>query len=126
MDRIPEIRRGGENGIYTQRMAYEDWVKRAGADFPNLVVLVRLMLAHIPSSVDPERNASNLKLTLTKSRNRLDYDSLNAEFQVTENGKPQFTDECEKFLGRITEDVIAGGFSGNGFRDNLEFMVNVE
>ena len=126
LDRIPEIWRGGENGIYTQRMAYEDWVKRAGADFPNLVKLVRLMLAHIPSSVDPERNASNLKLTLTKSRNRLEYDSLNAEFQVTENGKPQFIDECEKFLGRVTEDVIAGGFSASGFRDNLEFMVNVE
>ena len=107
-------------------MAYEDWVKRAGADFPNLVVLVRLMLAHIPSSVDPERNASNLKLTLTKSRNRLDYDSLNAEFQVTENGKQQFTDECKKFLGRVTKDVMAGGFSAGGFRENLEFMVNVE
>ena len=52
--------------IFTQRKAYSDFVKRAAEDFPNLTVLIRLMLAHIPNSVDPERNASNLKLTLTK------------------------------------------------------------
>ena len=84
------------------------------------------MLAHIPSSVDPERNASNLKMTLTKTRNCLDYDSLNAEFQVTENGPSPFTEDCEEFLGRVTDDVISGGYSAGGFRQNLEFMKNVE
>ena len=35
--------------VFSQKKAYEDWVKRSGDDFPNLVILVRLMLAHIPN-----------------------------------------------------------------------------
>ena len=84
------------------------------------------MLAHIPSSVDPERNASNLKMTLTKTRNFLDYDSVNAEFQVTENGPSPMTEDCEDFLGRVTDDIISGGFSVAGFREKLDYMKNVE
>ena len=83
-----------EDEKFSQKSTYREWVKTHAAEYPNFSILVRLMLAHIPNSVDPERNASNLKLTLTKQRNRLEYDSLNAEMQVTENRPVNGTLEC--------------------------------
>ena len=68
------------------------------------------MLAHIPNSVDPERNASNLKLTLRKQRNRLEYDSLNAEMQATENGPLNGSKECEKMLGKVGDHILKGTY----------------
>ena len=68
------------------------------------------MFAHIPDSVDPERNMSSLKLTLTKQRNCLEYDTLNAEMQCTENGPDPNTEECKKLLGEVAENVLSGGY----------------
>ena len=99
-----------EDEKYSQKYAYRDWVNRRADDYPNLSILVRLMLAHIPNSVDPERNASNLKQTLTKQRNRVEYDSLNAEMQATENGPLNGSLECEKMLGKVGDHIMKGTY----------------
>ena len=85
------------------------------------------MLAHIPNSVDQERNASNLKLTLTKQRNYLVYDALNSEMQCTENGPLANTEDCERMLGQVVDDVMQVGFTAQGFREEkIKFMKNME
>ena len=85
------------------------------------------MLAHIPNSVDPERNMSSLKLTLTKQHNCLGYDALNVKMQCTENGPATNTDECEKILGEVAENVLSGGYTAQGFRANeIQYMKNCQ
>ena len=109
--------------VFSQKKAYEDWVKHSGDDYPNLVILVCLIFAHTPNSVDPERNASNLKLTLTKQRNCMDYNTLNSKLQVTENGPEIHSLNCEEVLDEVAELVLSGGYTAEGFRETtLRFM----
>ena len=47
--------------------------------------------------------------------------------QCTENGPVANTAECEKMLGQVAEDVLAGGYTGQGFCENqIQFMKNIQ
>ena len=47
--------------------------------------------------------------------------------QCTANGPVANTQECEKMLGEVAENVLVGGYTGQGFQDNqIQFIKNVQ
>ena len=52
----------------------------------------------------------------------MEYDTLNSELQVTKNRLELHSLDCEKILDEVTESVLSGGYTANGFQNTLSFM----